>query len=222
MKCFDNILQQWIGKNFKSIKCFFVGNLIMNTSIILDGNTWMNAWLGQVYDERHWWTNKLLIPGLQLIYNSYIAEVFYICIYIYIYASMIFIDTHYYLIIAERSFDAYIVKLSKPPKKQFICCGCKTPQRISDISVIYRNTMTSSNGNIFRVTGPLCWEFTGPGELPTQRPVTRMLSLICVWINGWVNNHEAGDLRRHRGHYDVNVMKYCGHSWHIFVEFYCG
>ena len=33
-----------------------------------------------------------------------------------------------------------------------------------------------------------------------------MFSLICVWINGWVNNHEAGDLRRYRAHYDVNVM----------------
>ena len=33
--------------------------------------------------------------------------------------------------------------------------------------------MTSSNGNIFRVTGPLCGEFTGPGEFPTQRPVTQ-------------------------------------------------
>ena len=33
-----------------------------------------------------------------------------------------------------------------------------------------------------------------------------MFSLICVWINGWVNNREAGDFRRHRGHYDVNVM----------------
>ena len=31
-------------------------------------------------------------------------------------------------------------------------------------------------------------------------------SLICVWINGWVNNREAGDLRRDRGHYDVIVM----------------
>ena len=68
--------------------------------------------------------------------------------------------------------------------------------------------MTSSNGNIFRVTGHLCGEFTGPGEFPTQRPVTRRfdVSLICVWINGWVNNREAGDLRRHRDHYDVNVM----------------
>ena len=68
--------------------------------------------------------------------------------------------------------------------------------------------MTSSNGNIFRVTGPLCGEFTGPGEFPTQRPVTRSfdVSLICVWINGWVNNREAGDLRRHQAHCDVIVM----------------
>ena len=37
-----------------------------------------------------------------------------------------------------------------------------------------------------------------------------MFSLICVWINGWVNNREAGDLRRHRAHYDVTVMSYSG------------
>ena len=33
-----------------------------------------------------------------------------------------------------------------------------------------------------------------------------MFSLICVWINGWVNNREAGDLRRYHAHYDVTVM----------------
>ena len=33
--------------------------------------------------------------------------------------------------------------------------------------------MTSSNGDIFHVTGLLCGEFTGPGEFHTQRPVTR-------------------------------------------------
>ena len=33
-----------------------------------------------------------------------------------------------------------------------------------------------------------------------------MFSSICVWLNGWVNNREAGDLRRHRAHYDVIVM----------------
>ena len=38
--------------------------------------------------------------------------------------------------------------------------------------------MTSSNGNIFRVTGPLCGEFTGPGEFPTQSPVTRSFDVF--------------------------------------------
>ena len=33
-----------------------------------------------------------------------------------------------------------------------------------------------------------------------------MFSLICTGINGWVNNGEAGDLRRHRAHYDFTVM----------------
>ena len=37
-----------------------------------------------------------------------------------------------------------------------------------------------------------------------------MFSLICVWINGWVNNREAGDLRRYRAHYDVTVMGKAG------------
>ena len=42
------------------------------------------------------------------------------------------------------------------------------------------------------------------GEFPSQRSVTRSfdVSLIC----GWVNNREAGDLRRHRAYYDVIVM----------------
>ena len=33
-----------------------------------------------------------------------------------------------------------------------------------------------------------------------------MVSLICVWIIVWVNNREAGDLRRHHAHYDDTVM----------------
>ena len=37
---------------------------------------------------------------------------------------------------------------------------------------------------------------------------TLMFSFICAWINGWVNNGDADDLRHHRGHYDVTVMKW--------------
>ena len=39
-----------------------------------------------------------------------------------------------------------------------------------------------------------------------QRRGALMFSLICVWINDWVNNREAGDLRRYRDHYYVIVM----------------
>ena len=46
-----------------------------------------------------------------------------------------------------------------------------------------------------------------------------MFSLICAWIYGWVNNFDAGDLRRKRAHYDVNIMERsfgcvrCGMAW---------
>ena len=33
-----------------------------------------------------------------------------------------------------------------------------------------------------------------------------MFLWFAPWINGWVNNREAGDLRRHRAHYDVIVI----------------
>ena len=33
-----------------------------------------------------------------------------------------------------------------------------------------------------------------------------MFSLICAWINGWVNKREVGDLIRYRAHYDIAVM----------------
>ena len=46
------------------------------------------------------------------------------------------------------------------------------------------------------------------GEFPAQRPVTRSFDVFfdLRWIRSWVNNGEAGDLRRHQAHYDVIVM----------------
>ena len=60
--------------------------------------------------------------------------------------------------------------------------------------------MTSPNGNIFRVTGLLCGEFTSHQWIPRTKASDAEL------INDWVSNHAAGDLRRHRAHYDVIVM----------------
>ena len=35
-----------------------------------------------------------------------------------------------------------------------------------------------------------------------------MFPLICIWIHGWVNNGEAGDLRCHCSHYDITVIHF--------------
>ena len=50
-----------------------------------------------------------------------------------------------------------------------------------------------------------------------------MFSLICAWINDWVNNGEAGDLRCYRAHYVVTVIDdTCfGHSFEGQVECHC-
>ena len=47
------------------------------------------------------------------------------------------------------------------------------------------------------------------GEFPTQISVTRSFGVffdLRLEKNAWVNNREAGDLRRHRAHYDAIVM----------------
>ena len=61
--------------------------------------------------------------------------------------------------------------------------------------------VTSSNGNISRVAGHLCGEFTGPHK--GQWRGALMFSLIYVWIN----NREAGDLERYHTHNAVIVMR---------------
>ena len=81
---------------------------------------------------------------------------------------------------------------------------------ISDrrIAQFKRRIMTSSNGNIFRVTGPLCGEFTGHWWIPLKASDAQLWCFVwsAPWINGWVNNREAGNLRRHGAHYDVILM----------------
>ena len=71
--------------------------------------------------------------------------------------------------------------------------------------------MTSSNGNIFRVIGLLWGEFTGHQLISLKKGQWRgalMSFFICAWTSAWVNNRDAGDLRRHRAHYDVTVIFY--------------
>ena len=67
------------------------------------------------------------------------------------------------------------------------------------------DTMTSSNWNIPALLAICAGNSTVTGECQWRGAL--MFSLICGWINGWVNNGEADDLRRHRAHYDVTVME---------------
>ena len=67
--------------------------------------------------------------------------------------------------------------------------------------------MTSSNGDIFRVTGPLCGEFTGHQWIPlTKASDTELWCFLWSTSDGWVSNENPGDLRRHRAHYDTTIM----------------
>ena len=59
-----------------------------------------------------------------------------------------------------------------------------------------------------------------PGEFPAQRPVTRSFDVFFDLINDWVNHREAGDLRRHRAHYDVIVMNTNIDGWCHVNQYY--
>ena len=72
-----------------------------------------------------------------------------------------------------------------------------------------RSMMTSSNWNIstslaIYVRGIHRSPVNSPHKSQWRRDL--MVSLVCSWINGWVNSREAGDLGCYRAHYDVIVM----------------
>ena len=86
-----------------------------------------------------------------------------------------------------------------------------------DYKDIYFQSKSSSQSNHDVVNKwkhfPRYWPFVrGIHRSPVNSPNkgqwhgALMFSLICAWINDWVNNRKAGDLRRHRAHYDVSVM----------------
>ena len=68
----------------------------------------------------------------------------------------------------------------------------------------WRHQMETFSASLAICAGnsPVSGEFPNKG----QWRGALIFSLICAWINGWVNNREAGNLRRFRAHYDVSVM----------------
>ena len=74
----------------------------------------------------------------------------------------------------SRSLDQRT--MSHPPFAIIFVVGVRGILTLVDGDLQFVVMMTSSNGNIFRVTGPLCEEFTG--EFPSKRPVTRSCDVL--------------------------------------------
>ena len=54
----------------------------------------------------------------------------------------------------------------------------------------------------------LCGDFPGHRWIPrTKASDVELWWFLCTSLNGWVNNCEAGDLRRHRAHHEVTAMQ---------------
>ena len=90
----------------------------------------------------------------------------------------------------------------------------------------WRHQMETCSGSLAFVRGIHRW-LREIHRSPVNSPHTDqwrgalMFSLICAWTNCWVNNQDAGDLRRHRSHYDVTVMwcrimiQWLGQPWDL-------
>ena len=116
--------------------------------------------------------------------------------------------------------------------------GTKNPRSMSHM-VIYANIPPTTTRSYIQNDDVIKWKHF-PRYWPFVRGIYRsplnsphkgqwrgafMFSLICTWINGWVNNREAGVSRCHRAHYDVIVMKSAFHVSHGYKcqhpTYYC-
>ena len=76
------------------------------------------------------------------------------------------------------------------------------------VGVLWSKYMTkSSNGNIFRVTGPWRGESIGHRWIHlTMTSDTELWFFLWARTNGWANNQDGRGLRRYGGHFDVVLM----------------
>ena len=94
----------------------------------------------------------------------------------------------------------------------------KSIKKLPNLSLRYLSDLPKAdeliNGDVIKWTHfpPDCLFVRGILPWPVNFPYkgqwheVLMFFLTCAWINGWVNNREAGDLRRDRPHYDISVM----------------
>ena len=86
--------------------------------------------------------------------------------------------------------------------RRYLCVAMWLMQEV-DKDYVKTNTWWHHQIETFSALLAIC---TGNSPHKGQWRGALMFSLSCAWINGWVNNGEAGDLRRHRAHYNGTVM----------------
>ena len=102
-----------------------------------------------------------------------------------------------------------------------LCCGYIIIQRGMMHYIYPHSSWWRHQMETFSALLAVC---AGNSPLPVNSPHkgqwrgALMFSLICAWINAWVNDREAGDLGRHRAHYDTIIMSRIPH-WHWCKHF---
>ena len=89
---------------------------------------------------------------------------------------------------------------------------------LAEVVNVFRIVATSKHDGViiwqhFRQQWPFVrWIHRSPVDSPKkgQRRGVLMFSLMRAWTNGWENNRDAGDLRRHGAHCDVAVIRETG------------
>ena len=83
----------------------------------------------------------------------------------------------------------------------------------------YHSMMTSSNGNIFRVTGHLCGNSPVSGEFPAQRPVTRSVDVLLSGVPDYFDRNKilsGYDLSHYQVPHCIRVFFYF--VWFVFIH----
>ena len=103
-----------------------------------------------------------------------------------------------------------------PLRSKFLKVNKQIPKCIPRIMLIYllRFSWWRHQMEAFPRYWPFVW-----GIRKGQWRGALIFSLICAWINGWVNDFKAGDLRRHRAHCNVIVMCRSDIEWSEGDEF---
>ena len=75
-----------------------------------------------------------------------------------------------------------------------------------DISLARKSYYTKNISAHLREKGQFMMTSSSENFFPRYWPFVRGIHRSPPWMNGWVNNREANDLRRHRTYYEVIVL----------------